>query len=598
MTHEIDEWTGCYPSQWKGMIVPEAIAHPAKFSSRLIRRIYDHMIEMDWLKPGDSVLDPFGGVALGALESMRHGLRWRGVELEAKFADPGNRNIDFWNSKFSTMPKWNPDAVLINGDSRKLLEVLPAAVRKAAKISPPFSPRGNQPSKQIGLPQGVRSEYDARGENPSSTYGNTDGQLADMPMGDFMGALSSPPYADRNIAPGGIHGVNAGELRQNEGDTYGVTPGQLGAMGEGDFLASISSPPFRQSEGGTPEPKPGGPIDEALYKRHAAGNSAASGYGSTDGQLADMPEGDFTGVMKSPPFRDGLSRDNVTAGRTELARDKGISNAEKISPIDMEKIGKREQEYGQTEGQLGTMPEGNLTAAISSPPYTGNVQVQKNSTGINLEKMYETYKKSGGGASFEAFCKTQELHSQGYGDSEGQLGVMPEGDFEGTVSSPPYLPQSDRKVPWVEPQGTDLQAEDERRGYRADNSFRGTYSHDPANLGNPTGADQTSFWEAARVIVDQVYQALTPGGHAVWVVKDFVKNKEKVPFCDQWRQLCEAVGFVTMHEHHAMLVHATQYKLDGGVHRKESKSFFRRVAEGKGSPRVDYEVVFCMEKPQ
>lgn len=516
MTHTIDEWKGCYPSKWKGMIVPEAIAHPAKFSNLLIRRIYDHMIDEGWMQPGDKVVDPFGGVALGALEAMRHGLVWRGVELEARFADLGNQNIAFWNAKFSSLPKWNRDSVLINGDSRKLLTVLQAG-HTAAISSPPYVDRNIAPG-------GIQGENAGQmRQNEGDTYGETPGQLGAMAEGDFGDAVASPPFLDGlardNVTPGRRELAREKGISNSEkispidmekvggrNQEYGETKGQLGAMPAGDFLASISSPPFRQSEGGTPEPKPCGPIDDALYKRHAAGNGAASGYGATDGQLADMPEGD-------------------------------------------------------------------IMAAMKSPPYTGNVQVQKNSTGVNLEKMYETYKKSGGGASFESFCKT-------------------------SVSSPPYLPQSDRRVPWGSTQGTSLQEEDERRGHRADHSFRGTYSDNPANLGNPTGADQTSFWAAARVIVDQVFLALAPGGHAVWVVKDFVKNKQRVPFCDQWRQLCEAAGFVTLHEHHAMLVHAVQHKLDGGVHRKESKSFFRRVAEGKGSPRVDYEVVFCMVKPQ
>ena len=73
-----------------------------------------------------------------------------------------------------------------------------------------------------------------------------------------------------------------------------------------------------------------------------------------------------------------------------------------------------------------------------------------------------------------------------------------------------------------------------------------------------------------------------------------------MPFSDQWRQLCEAVGFITLHEHRAMLVHhkGTQHTLDGGELEMitESKSFFRRLAEKKGSPRIDYETVWCMVK--
>lgn len=39
---ETDTWNNCYPSNWSGKIVPDAIAHPAKFSSKLIRKIYEH----------------------------------------------------------------------------------------------------------------------------------------------------------------------------------------------------------------------------------------------------------------------------------------------------------------------------------------------------------------------------------------------------------------------------------------------------------------------------------------------------------------------------------------------------------------------------
>jgi len=45
-----DDWTGCYPSNWKGLIIPGAMSHPAKFSSKLIRKIYEHMQAEGWIK--------------------------------------------------------------------------------------------------------------------------------------------------------------------------------------------------------------------------------------------------------------------------------------------------------------------------------------------------------------------------------------------------------------------------------------------------------------------------------------------------------------------------------------------------------------------
>lgn len=486
MTHIIDTWKGCYPSNWKGLIVPDAITHPAKYSSKLIRAIYEHILSEGWVKPGDTVIDPFGGVALGALDAMRMGLRWRGVELEAKFAQIGNENIDLWNSRFHTMPNWNSNSALINGDSRRLIEVLEGHVEISIS-SPPF----RQASGGAHIPKGMEitdpglAKRHAAGNAASKAYGDSDGQLANMSEGDFDIALSSPPYAD-SIKPG---------------------------KGSGFDFSKAHTP----TGGG----------------KTAGRESIAKGYGTTEGNLGAMPADGFTAAISSPPFGETLSRDLMSADeRRALARERGISNSENISPIELEKLGKRQKGYGQTEGNLGSMPAGG---------------------------------------------------------------------FDQSISSPPYLPQSDRKKPWGSTMDKTLQDEDENRGHKRDSSWRGSYSQDPANLGNPTGADQTEFWAAARTIVDQVYASLKPGGHACWVVKDFVKNKKVVPFCDQWRQLCEAAGFVTLHEHHAELVrhHGTSHTLEGGEvkHIKSSKSFFRRVAESHGSPEINYEVVYCMVKP-
>lgn len=447
MTHNIDEWNGCYPSNWKGSIVAEAMSHPAKYSSKLIRRIYQHMSDEGWVGVGDKVVDPFGGVALGALDAMRLGLHWYGNELEEKFWKIGNQNIELWISRYGSLPRWG-NAHLFNGDSRKLVEIL---------------------------------------------------NLAGVKLG-----ISSPPYAetDLNYKRNGLDFYRPYMDGQNGIDNYGRTPGQLGGMKAEGFELAISSPPFLQSEGGTPEPKPGGQIDAALYKRHAAGNASADGYGSTDGQLSSMKGDGFEAAISSPPF-----------GSQE--RGEGIAAAmrgESDYPLPNSHTGKHGyQDQAESTGNLATMPVTNFEAAVSSPPY--------NEARVGKESGQES---CGIGAQ--------------YGETAGQLG----------------------------------------------------------------GSDD--FWLAARAIVEQVYQVLEPGGHAAWVVKDYVKNKQVVPFCDQWRQLCEAVGFVTLHEHRAMLVHhkGKQATLEGGVHeiKSESKSFFRRLAEKKGSPRIDWEIVYCMEKPK
>src|SRR5262245_66648309 len=89
-------WHGCYDAGWKGLIVDEAFSHPAKFSRQLIGRIYAHLRE-HYVPAGATVVDPFGGVALGALDAMAQGLHWVGCELEEKFHKLGCANIAQWN---------------------------------------------------------------------------------------------------------------------------------------------------------------------------------------------------------------------------------------------------------------------------------------------------------------------------------------------------------------------------------------------------------------------------------------------------------------------------------------------------------------------
>ena len=71
-----------------------------------------------------------------------------------------------------------------------------------------------------------------------------------------------------------------------------------------------------------------------------------------------------------------------------------------------------------------------------------------------------------------------------------------------------------------------------------------------------------------------------------------------MPLCDDTCRLLESLGFNVFERTRAWLVRETREPdLFGGkdhVQRKERKSFFRRLAEQKGSPRIDWEeVIWC-----
>lgn len=358
-----------------------------------------------------------------------------------------------------------------------------------------------------------------------------------MKEGDFSAVVTSPPYDQARIDGQGdegssglrnadgsfVRGAAGWELRKAQGGRYGDTDGNLANLPSGDFGAAVSSPPFLQTSGGTNVTSESGPLaDGRLLARHAAGNAAA-GYGQADGQLSSMPDTGFNAALSSPPFGEAQTGGGIAV--------KGYQNAE-LRPGSDEKpfdlVGERSYmpgTQGQTDGQLAAMKMDGFEGAVSSPPYEGSDQNYKDG--------------------WERFHRTREpLHKN------------------------------------------DIQREAQ-------------YGASDGQIGNTSG---DSFWLAARQIVEQVYLLLAPGAPAVWVVKDYVRNKQIVPFCDQWRQLCEAVGFETLHIHRAWLVEerGTQLDIFGNAHTKtvERKSFFRRLAEKKGSPRIDWETVICMQKPK
>lgn len=454
MSQYTDDWHRLYGESWKGAIEDDAFVHPAKFSRALIRAIYDHALDEGWLCPGDTVVDPFGGVALGAMDAMRCGLHWVGMELEERFVLLGNRNIERWEGLFRATGRAYGGAYLYHGDSRYLALLL------------------------------------ARRAN---------------------GCVSSPPYAGGCAHTGG----DDPHPEHVQGGTYhGV--GLQGA---------ISSPPYA-----------GSTMDSAEYEQRMA-------------RLCAQP-------LESLAPR----------WQREVRKYQRLKRATSLCQITT-------AGYGSSSGQLGAMPEGQLDACISSPPFGESTQSRDGDFTLHSTDANPTARRLDTRSYFPA-----EM------DTPGQLGQM-SGGFDGAISSPPY--EATRVVDGETMRGAINEIPEHIDSYSV-GSTRSTI-----------GSIDT-FWSAARQIVEQVHQILAPGAVSIWVCKDFVRDGERVPFAHQWARLCEACGFEWLHEHRAWVVedYGTQLGLFEDVALiKERKSFFRRLAERKGSPRIDWESVLCLRKP-
>lgn len=240
--------------------------------------------------------------------------------------------------------------------------------------------------------------------------------------------------------------------------------------------------------------------------------------------------------------------------------------------------------YGTNPANLGSMKAGKVDMVISLPPYAETIK----GDGTQKETYEDTRKMKRTDGSIMGLGQSER--TKGYGCT-GNLGNLKAGDVDVILSSPPYegsegtfsVGKAISKAGW-----------DGGGGIGARAGMDAKYGNSKGQLGHTQGP---IFWQAAKEIVQQCYQILRPGGHAIWVCKDFVRKGQRVPFSDDWQRLCESAGFKTLYRHKAMLVKETKYESLFGheiVKKTERKSFFRRLAEAKGSPKIDWEDVICM----
>ena len=288
------DWYGLYSDSWQGEIVPEAFSHPAKYSRALIRKIYQHMLESGWIKPGDKVIDPFGGVALGAYHAMQNGLVWYGCELEPKFVDLGNQNITLWNGRYSPhFAKWGT-AVLIQGDSRNLVKNIQGEMNGAVSSAPFIE--NNVNIGAVGDTPAKRQQIH-NSEKREKSYGQTNGQLGNLPEGNFEVAVTSPVYAE-TVKNGEGTGVRY-DPKSHKGDNaykatsqaaYGKSNGQLGQMNGNGFEAAVSSSPYASD---TVHGRNGIDLDKTQRPGKNSQAALMDDYGQTNGQLSNESQETF-----------------------------------------------------------------------------------------------------------------------------------------------------------------------------------------------------------------------------------------------------------------------------------------------------------------
>ncbi len=419
-------------------------------------------------------------------------------------------------------------------------------------------------------------------------------------MGNLDAVLCSPPWADSLSPYGGAlqaKATRAANERRgwrltdaaydykntNDTTTYGTHPGQLGALKPGE-------PPVTTTASGVPVQTWAGCYDSSwkdiLFPKafaHPAKMARgllerildfglAEGFWDKESILGDCFGGvGTTGILCS--YR------GIRSVSVELEpRFYGLSMAtRRLHRHKLARLGCPLPVYLRGDSRHFAALVGQCGAVVTSPPWQESLGSQ--------DKKFRA-EGLGQGAGRWAQNRSPESVARltaDYGTTPGNLGNLPAGTLDGAVTSPPYedgLGHGGKHCPLAEEKR--LPAALANNGY-----------------GTPNLSGQT-YWQAVAAIYAQVRLALKPGGVLAVVVKAFVKDKQIVDLPGQTAQLLTRLGFTVFLEVHASLTHEeTHPGLFGSVTRKrERKSFFRRLAEKKGSPPIDHEtVLFCRSPP-
>lgn len=467
----------------------------------------------------------------------------------------------------------------------------------AAVSSPPFVERtadggwqmlgkyAEEGKLTVGQVKGdPNKSYPSWDKDRDTSYGSADGQLSGMGGDNFDAAISSPAYGD--IAQSGgtkgliEHGtgLTGGERSFTE---YGNQDGNLGRMEVDGFDGALSSPPYADT-----------PIDQTHMTTNKRGDPShphyrpswteklADGYaeskrpyGEEEGQLGKMSGDKFDGALSSPPYAGtplGFDRNGLLEGGEKAYKRPYMESG---------------NEYGETDGQLGEMGanESSFDSAISSPPYAeARIDGKGDEGSSGLRNPDGSYLR--GSEGWEA----RKAMGNRYGNQDGNLGNIPENNFDGSLSSPPFEDvTSDRPSESIVAGGLKMGA----------SSMGNGYGSTEGNIGEISGDD---FWMASRKILENLLNVLKPGAYAAFIVKRYVKGRKIEPFPAKWAMLCQAVGFEIVEWHRAWVIEekGAQYDIFGNLNRKtvQRKSFFRLLAEKKGSPPIDFEEVVIVRK--
>lgn len=333
----------------------------------------------------------------------------------------------------------------------------------------------------------------------------------------------------------------------------------------GEVAACVTSPPYAETplnpgEKSRPEVKiarlvaEGNLKDAETIRQHGMGpasNFRQTDYGTSEGQLGQLPVGDIGAVITSPPYAESVKGD---FGETETAEE---SRAKRKTPGGSLGQSARHGGYGVGEGQVGALKCGQVEAVLTSPPWVG----------VGTATSKEANNRQVITTGTPTHRPDAEIGTTDYAESRMEL-----------HDGPPYMSPE-----WME--------------HRKREALKQNISRLPSEAkddGYPT------YWSECAKIYRQCYLAIRPNGVLVCVVKNYVQKGKIVPLTDQTCALLTHLGFRVETRIRCWLTNEAEAPgLFGDTHKDGTsrKSFFRRLHERKRPDlKIDFEEVIVARR--
>ena len=252
-------------------------------------------------------------------------------------------------------------------------------------------------------------------------------------------------------------------------------------------------------------------------------------------------------IISSPPYGEGLGHPHGTKVKSKLslmAKEKGMN------------IGEYSKEKGKN---IGDLPHGEISRIITSPPFgpaTSGRGIAKGGYKGKHGEMEDIGKRS--------------YMPENVGETEGNLSNLPY--VEKIISSPPYADTP------ISIQGGGKEGQKWNKAYKeyqktgdwekfqkemSKQNIEKGYGADKDNIGNTKGQN---YLEAMLLVYKECWKVLRPKGLMILTIKDFIRDKKRIPLGEDTIKLCELAGFTYLHTYYRKI---------------ENPSFWRKLYEQK-----------------